>query len=248
MIINADLHMHSCLSPCGDLLMSPSSIVENLIKKNIKLAALTDHNSSLNTPAFASLCKKNGIAALYGMEAQTSEEIHAVVLFNNLQTALDFCTQWYELLPNIINKPEKTGDQVYVDEKDNIVGVVEKYLITSASVDLDSLEKSVHKLGGLVIPAHVDRPSFSMTSQLGCIVEGNWDALEFVHPQSIGQSAELTLPKPYPIITGSDAHYIEHIGRRPFELDIGDLPLLNQNGEVNLDAVRAGFAKRVVNP
>jgi len=244
MIIKADIHLHSCVSPCGDLYMSPKKIVETLAEKNIQLAALTDHNTSMNTPAFAICCKQHNIAALYGMEAQTAEELHVLTLFSSVETALDFCESWYDLLPDIRNKPEKTGDQVYVDEHDSILGEVEKYLITSASVSLDELERHVHKHNGLVIPAHVDRPSFSMTSQLGCVVNGNWDAVEFVKPDN----APLMLPSPYPVITSSDVHYVEHIGRRSFLLDIGDFPLVCYDGTVNLDAVRAGFAKRVVYP
>lgn len=143
-----------------------------------------------------------------------------------------------------MNKPEKTGDQVYVDEHDGILGEVEKYLITSASVSLEELEKQVHAAGGLVIPAHVDRPSFSMTSQLGCVVDGAWDALEFVKPDV----APALLPSPYPVTTSSDAHYLEHIGRRAFELDIGDIPLVGEDGTVNLEAVRAGLSKRIIVP
>src|SRR5574344_2746959 len=244
MIIHTDLHLHSCVSPCGDLFMSPKKIVETLESKHIQLAALTDHNISMNTPAFSICCKQHHIAALYGMEAQTAEEIHVLTLFSNVETALDFCQSWYDILPTIINKPEKTGDQVYVNEKDDILGEVEKYLIISAPVSLDELEQQVHKVGGLVIPAHVDRPSFSMMSQLGSIVDGKWDALEFVKPDA----APALLPSPYPVTTSSDAHYVEHIGRRAFDLDIGDLPLLCEDGTVNLEAVRAGFAKRVVAP
>jgi PHP family Zn ribbon phosphoesterase len=244
MIITADLHLHSCVSPCGDLFMSPRVIVETLEAKHIQLAALTDHNTSLNTPAFSLCCHEHHIAALYGMEAQTAEELHCLTLFSNVELALNFCKSWYDLLPNVINKPDKTGDQVYVDEHDDILGEVEKYLITSASVSLDELEKQVHTYGGLVIPAHVDRPSFSMTSQLGCVVDGNWDALEFVKPSV----APKLLPSPYPVTTSSDAHYVEHIGRRAFKLDIGDLPLLNADGTVNLETVRAGLAKLVVCP
>ena len=244
MIIKADLHLHSCVSPCGDLFMSPKAIVETLEAKHIQLAALTDHNTAMNVPAFAICCREHNIAALYGMEAQTAEELHCLALFPKIEDALNFCAAWYDMLPNVINKPEKTGDQVYVDENDAILGEVEKYLITSASVSLDELEKQVHKLGGLVIPAHVDRPSFSMTSQLGCVVDGNWDALEFVKPDA----APPLLPSPYPVTTSSDAHYIEHIGRRAFSLDIGDLPLVCQDGTVNLEAIRSGFAKRVVLP
>lgn len=224
--------------------MSPKAIAETLEQKHIQLAALTDHNTSMNTPAFAICCREHHLAALYGMEAQTSEEIHVLTLFTRLEVAMDFCAAWYELLPNVMNKPEKTGDQVYVDEHDGILGEVEKYLITSASVSLEELEKQVHAAGGLVIPAHVDRPSFSMTSQLGCVVDGAWDALEFVKPDV----APALLPSPYPVTTSSDAHYLEHIGRRAFELDIGDIPLVGEDGTVNLEAVRAGLSKRIIVP
>ena len=245
--------------------MSPSVIVKTLQEKHIQLAALTDHNTALNCPAFAKCCTDAGIAALYGMEAQTAEELHVLCLFPILKVAVDFCSEWYDSLPDIRNKPEITGDQVYVDENDEIVGEVEKYLI--------------HKAGGLVIPAHVDRPAFSMMSQLGAIVEGSWDALEFVRPQVLQEqrararasllvsehrkeneqmelhnkrqsvsALEIKLPAPYPVITSSDAHYVEHIGRRAFELDIGDMPLVNSRGTVNIQAVLAGLAKRVVQP
>ncbi|MCI1209754.1 MAG: PHP domain-containing protein [Treponema sp.] len=251
MILRADLHLHSCLSPCGDLLMSPAAIVETLVKKNIGLAALTDHNTALNCPAFSLLCRKAGIGALYGMEAQTTEEIHALCLFSVLADALDFCKKWYDLLPPVMNIPERTGDQVYVSETDEILGEVEKYLIISAPVSLDALALEVHRCGGLIIPAHVDRPAFSMTSQLGVIVKGPWDALEFVRPQCLSEKktgAAGILPAPYPVTTSSDAHYIEHIGRRAFDLNIGTFPLFDESGNVNLAAVRAGLAKRVVTP
>lgn len=244
MVLKADLHLHSCVSPCGDLFMSPKKIVETLVAKGIKVAALTDHNTSMNTPAFAKLCRQNGIAALYGMEAQTAEELHVLTLFNDEKTAMDFCKSWYDLLPNIINKPEVTGDQVYVDENDDIIDIVEKYLITSAPVTLDELEKKAHELGGLVIPAHVDRPSFSMTSQFGLVTDGNWDAVEFVKTEN----ANTMLPSAYPVTTSSDAHYEEHIGRRAFELDIGEVPLFDENGKTNLETIRAGFEKRVIVP
>jgi len=266
MLLRADLHLHSCVSPCGDLSMSPSAIVRTLAEKHVQLAALTDHNTALNCPAFAYCCRRAGIAALYGMEAQTAEELHVLCLFPELETAMAFCGEWYDSLPLVINKPELTGDQVYVDENDEILGEVEKYLITSAPYSLDECAARVHGAGGLVIPAHVDRPAFSMMSQLGAIVAGDWDALEFVRPQVLqerkngappgnqedGRAAcemlPVVLPRAYPVTTSSDAHYIEHIGRRAFELDTCGLPLVNGDGSVNLAAVRAGLAKRVVQP
>ena len=100
--------------------MSPKTIAEELSSKHIQLAALTDHNTTLNSPAFAIHCRNNNVAALYGMEAQTAEEIHVVTLFTTVEMALDFCAGWYDTLPNIPNKPEVTGDQIYVDEKDDM--------------------------------------------------------------------------------------------------------------------------------
>jgi PHP family Zn ribbon phosphoesterase len=263
MLLTADFHIHSCLSPCGDLTMSPTQIVKTLKERGVQLAALTDHNSSLNCPAFQILCKKAGIAALYGMEAQTTEEVHVLCLFSHLKTALDFSNEIYELMPPIMNNPEKMGDQVYVDEEEDILGEVEKYLVTSANINLDDLAEKVHSLGGLVIPAHVDRPAFSLTSQLGFIPTGDWDALEVVRmPQDsslqskgidvMDMSAGIPVrvntkvldTRNYPLITSSDAHYIEHIARRSFLLDIGDDPLYEKDGSVSLKTIKAALLRR----
>ena len=159
MIIQADLHLHSCLSPCGDLEMSPSVITKYLKQKGISLAALTDHNSALNVSAFQKTCQKANIAALYGIEAQPSEEVHILCLFSHPEQALDLGDFLYKKMPNILNVPEKTGDQVYVDEEENILGEVDKYLITSAEITIDELCQEVLKRQGILIPAHVDRKS-----------------------------------------------------------------------------------------
>ncbi len=223
-IIKADFHIHSCLSPCGDLSMSPSVIADYLKQKNIKLAALTDHNTSLNCPAFAECCIKNDIIPLFGMELQTQEEIHLLCLFDNLETAKKFSDEIYELLPPIPNNPEKMGDQVFVDSEENILGEVEKYLVTSADISIDDATDYVHKLGGLVIPAHADRSAFSLTSQFGMITEGNWDAVEVVNLSNVPENIKSL----YPVTTSSDAHYIEHIARRPFNLEVEENFLSNK--------------------
>lgn len=242
MVIKADLHLHSCLSPCGDLSMSPSLIVSYLKEKNITLAAVTDHNSCLNNPAFAALCKKENILCLYGMEAQTAEEIHVLCLFSSLEDALAFGTFIYDLLPPFMNVPEKTGDQVYVDEEENILGEVEKYLITSASISIDDLVKEVHKRGGLCIPAHVDRPSFSLSSQFGCITPGGWDAIEIVRLDRDPPLDTLN----YPVIFSSDAHYPEHIGRRWTDLEVDEKNIILPSGNVNIEELKKALHKKRV--
>ena len=215
----ADFHNHSCLSPCGSLDLSPRYLLELGAAKGLKVMALTDHNSSLNCPAFAKLSPEYGIIPVFGMEATTTEEIHVLCLFTNLESCMAFNEFAYSILTPFLNIPEKTGDQVYVDEDDNIEGEVEYYLINPLDLSIDNIGEKVSEYGGIVIPAHVDRPAFSMTSQLGVIVGGPWSAIECVRiPATVNGSPLNTYD--FPLITSSDAHFAEHVARRPFELNV----------------------------
>jgi hypothetical protein len=188
-------------------------------EKKLQVMALTDHNSSLNCPAFAKLCPQFGIIPIFGMEATTSEEIHVLCLFTSLEASLAFGEFAYSILTPFLNNPEKTGDQVYVDEEDNIEGEVEYYLVNPLDMSIDAIGEKTAEYGGIVIPAHVDRPAFSMASQLGVVVNGPWTAIECVRiPPSFNGLPLDTLG--CPLTTSSDAHYPEHIARRPFQLDI----------------------------
>jgi PHP family Zn ribbon phosphoesterase len=241
----ADLHNHSCLSPCGSLELSPRYLLELGAAKGLKLMALTDHNSSLNCPAFAKLSHQYGIIPIFGMEATTTEEIHVLCLFTNLEASMAFNEYAYSILTPFLNNPEKTGDQVYVDEEDNIEGEVEYYLVNPIDLSVDNIGMKVSEYGGVVIPAHVDRYAFSMTSQLGVIVKGPWAALECVRiPPSINEKPLNTLG--YPMTTSSDAHYPEHVGRRPFELDISAQELQPGGGgtEADIEVFKKALLKR----
>jgi hypothetical protein len=182
--------------------------------KGVKVLALTDHNSSLNCPSFARVCHRFGIAPLFGMEATTSEEIHVLCLFTKLDASLAFSEYAYNILTPFPNNPEKTGDQVFVDENDDVEGEVEYYLVNPLDLSVENIGGKVAEFGGIVIPAHVDRSAFSMTSQLGVVTSGPWAAVECVRlPPSVDTLG-------YPLTTSSDAHYLEHVARRPFSLDI----------------------------
>jgi len=245
MALLTDLHNHSCLSPCGSLEMSPRRMLEIAAARSLKVMALTDHNSSLNCPAFAKLSARFGIIPIFGMEATTSEEIHALCLFTNLQASLAFSEYAYSILTPFLNNPEKTGDQVYVDEEDSIEGEVEYYLVNPLFLSIDSLGAKVAEYGGIVIPAHVDRPAFSMTSQLGVVVEGPWAAVECVRLPPIMDNRLLdTLG--YPLTTSSDAHYPEHIARRPFELDTtpAELQPGGPGTEADMEAFKRALTRR----
>jgi len=208
----ADLHNHSCLSPCGDLEMSPRNLARKAREKGIDILALTDHNSALNCPAFEAACKEMDILGIFGLEITTIEEIHVLALFEQVSQALDMgecISRHYSSFPN---RPEKMGDQVYVDAEENILGEVELNLAQGASAfTLEDLGKEIHDREGLFIPAHIDRPSFSLISQLGFIPAGPYNALEAMNRQSFSL-------QPYPVICGSDAHYIQDIGKRSFTI------------------------------
>jgi PHP family Zn ribbon phosphoesterase len=238
MILRADFHLHSCLSPCGDLTMSPRTIASILARRGIRIAALTDHNSALNCPAFALACAAAGVVPLFGIEAQTREECHVLCLFADTGSALELGEDLYARMPPVMNVPEKNGDQVWVNENDEIEGEVDKFLVVSADISLEELSSRVVDAGGLVIPAHVDRPYFSLTSQLGFIPDGPWSALEVTRmPASIDTRG-------YPLITSSDAHFPEHVGRRAFDLDIADAPLLDAGGRVSMETIKAALSRR----
>lgn len=244
MIIRADFHLHSCLSPCGDLTMSPRKIASSLASQNIRLAALTDHNSALNCPAFGEACREFGVTPLFGIEAQGMEECHILCLFAELDAALKLGEELYALMPPVMNKPEKMGDQVYVDENENIIGEVDKYLITSADIGLSELCNRVLALGGIVIPAHVDRPSFSLTSQFGCVIDGPWASLEIREMPDESSDGKKIDTRGYPLITSSDAHFPEHIGQRAFSLDIGSDTLCTAEGNANIQTIKAALLRQ----
>lgn len=240
MSLSADLHNHSCLSPCGSLDLSPRVLAERAAARGVRLLALTDHNSALNCPAFAAACGRTGIIPLFGMEATTREEVHVLCLFGALDAALAFGERLYGLLPRFPNDPERMGDQVYVDEDDGIEGEVEHYLGAALDLGIDDIGGAVRSFGGLPIPAHVDRAAFSMTSQLGFVVDGPWAAVECVRlPPSVDTRG-------YPLTTSSDAHYPEHVGRRPFDLDLEPEALLpgGPGRGADLAALEAALARR----
>jgi len=241
----ADLHNHSCLSPCGSLDLSPRRLLELGAARGLKLMALTDHNSSLNCPAFSKLCAEYEIIPVFGMEATTSEEIHVLCLFSSLQASMAFSEYAYSILTPFLNIPDRTGDQVYVDEYDNIEGEVDYYLVNPIDLSIDNIGMKVEEFGGIVIPAHVDRHAFSMTSQLGVLIDGPWAALECVRIPPVMNEAPLNTLD-FPLTTSSDAHYPEHVGRRPFYLDISveELQPGGNGSEIELEVLKKALAKR----
>lgn len=212
-MLKADLHLHSCLSPCADLRMSPRVIVQRARTAGLDLVALTDHNSCRNSAVFAELCALAGLACLHGMEACTAEEVHVLCLFDRLQDALQLEEWVYACLPPVPARFEATSDQVIVNSQDEILGFESRYLGVGSSIGLTELTEWVRTHDGLLIPSHVDRTCYSLMSQLGRIPDLAFDALEISPYYDLAQDPANLAPA-YPLVGNSDAHAPERVGRR----------------------------------
>lgn len=167
----ADLHVHSLLSPCAEIEMTPHYI--SLMAKEIGLdiLAITDHNSSANIPALFEACYQVGIVPIAGMEVECKEEAHLLALFANYRTLKKFqnIVDQYKTLAK--NDAKFFGAQIVVDADDNFIREEEGLLLAPIDLTAEKIAKAVTSLGGLCLPAHVDRPSYSLLQTLGFITK-----------------------------------------------------------------------------
>ena len=203
-----DLHIHSLLSPCGDNDMTPNNIV-NMAKLNeLDIIAITDHNSCRNCSAAIKVGEEVGITVVPGMELTTSEDIHVVCLFPDLESADKFDNYMYDRLIKIPNQADIFGHQYVMNENDEIIDEVDMLLINSCNISIMNVKEIVKSFGGVAIPAHVNRDSYSIISVLGEIVpECNFDFIE------VSRSGNAEIYN-YPSIKNSDAHYLENISEK----------------------------------
>ncbi|HAQ29013.1 MAG TPA: phosphoesterase [Ruminococcaceae bacterium] len=171
MIIKVDLHMHTCLSPCGENDMTPYNVVNLAKLLGYDLIAVTDHNSCLNCPAAVKVGEAAGITVVPGMELCTAEEIHNICLFPSLDAAKDFSDFVYGEMPDVKNRPEIFGEQIITDEEDNIIGYEKRLLTVASGITESEIVKTVSSYGGVCFPAHIDRSSYSILSVLGAFPE-----------------------------------------------------------------------------
>lgn len=212
MLYKFDLHMHSCLSPCGDLHCSPSAIAKAAKAAGLNGVMLSDHNTSRNCPAFAEACRIEGLECLFGMEIATAEELHALAVFDTLEQAQQMTELIYAALPERINQPQVFGDQPVVNVDDEIEALEWRLLSAPCSLSVYEVGTKIHELGGLFIASHIDRPVFSIFSQLGGLSghEG-FDAVELT--SHAAKADWLGKIQGLPILRSSDAHHLNAIGR-----------------------------------
>jgi 3',5'-nucleoside bisphosphate phosphatase len=210
----ADLHIHTVLSPCGDLEMSPKNIIGKAKEKGLDIIGITDHNSTKHCELAEKIGKANGIFVMKGAEVTTKEEVHCLAFFESIQALNEFQAYLELHLPDIPNNPDYFGYQVVVDEDENILETIEKLLISALDQSIDQLEKKIHQLGGIFIPAHVNRSKNSLISQLGFVpTDLKVEALEISkHITREKFLEENKYLKNHRFIQSSDAHYIENIG------------------------------------
>jgi PHP family Zn ribbon phosphoesterase len=210
----ADLHIHSCLSPCSDWEMSPKKIVQKSLEKRLDLIAICDHNTAENVPAILREGKRQGIVVLPGMEICSREEVHLVTLFKKLADSRDMQEYVYAHLPGE-NRPEVFGHQVIADEHDQVLGENPRLLIGATQLSLAEIVQKVHQLGGICISSHVDRPSYSVIGQLGFIPPDlHLDAVEVSYRLTIEQAlTQVPDLADYPCVRSSDAHFLQDIGK-----------------------------------
>jgi len=213
-IYRADLHIHTLLSPCGDLSMSPAKITETAEHRKLDIIGISDHNTTRQSNLVRTLAGKKGIYVLRGAEVTTREEIHCLAFFEDNDTLERFQELLDDSLPDIPNNPLIFGDQVVVDENEDIVYTEERLLTNAVALSLEELEAWVHVNGGIFIPAHIDRMKNSIYSQLGFLPDDlKADALEVSKRSSPAQFRK-SHPETerYTLITNSDSHYPGSIG------------------------------------
>lgn len=217
-----DLHVHSCLSPCGDNDMTPNNLVQMAQLCGCEILAITDHNTCRNAPAAMQAGQRNGLLVLPGMELCTSEEAHVVCLFETLEGALEFDRYVYSHMPHVPNRPEIFGEQRILNEDDQLIGVEENLLLVSSFISVDQVVALTAEYGGVAFPAHVNRDSYSVIASLGALppeagftaaeITADCQVEEFVasHPELEGMV----------LVRDSDSHYLETLAGEPFTLSL----------------------------
>lgn len=209
-----DLHLHTCLSPCAELDMTPRALVNQAVAAQLDLIAITDHNASENVPYVLKAARGKALTVLPGMEVTSAEEVHLLGLFDSPAPLALLQEFVYAHLPGR-NDERRFGCQPIVNEFDEVEGFNERLLIGSTDLALDDLLVRIHSLGGMAIASHIDREAFSVISQLGFIApEIPFDALEISRMTALAEAR-----KRYPdlsqrvFLASSDAHRLDDIGK-----------------------------------
>ena len=221
-----DLHIHSCLSPCADDDMTPNNICGMAMLQGLNIVALTDHNTCGNCESFLKVAKKNGLIGIAGMELTTAEDIHIICLFEFLDNAKAFSDKIQEYRVLFPNKVEIYGQQMFMDEEDNVVGVEDYFLPLATTLGLDEAVALARSFDAVVYPAHIDRMANGIVSILGTIPESpDFSCIEFNSCEDI-EKYRKDFPKicEKASVINSDAHNLWSINEAENYIELDDEP------------------------
>ncbi|MBI3174547.1 MAG: PHP domain-containing protein [Chloroflexi bacterium] len=216
----AELHVHTVLSPCAGVEMIPPVIVQSALEKGINLIAVTDHNQTANIEAVMGAARETGLSVLAGMELQTQEEVHLLCLFDGLDQAEAWQRSVDRRFGSILNDEEHIGEQYIVDATGDFIRREPRMLITNVDLSLEEAVQGVNALGGLVIPAHVERHAYGLLAMLG-FASPIFEALE-ISRHTTPETACKQFPQltSFPLLQSGDVHYPEEfLGAMEFELE-----------------------------
>ncbi len=234
-----DLHIHSCLSPCGDDESTPDSIAGMGEINSLDIMALTDHNTCKNCPAFFEACFRHGILPIAGMELTTAEDIHAVCLFPTLERAMEFDKFLEKKRILIPNRTDIFGHQLICDSEDRVIGQEEHLLSVATSISVEEAPSLVESFGGICYPAHIDRDANGIISVLGTLPETpDFTVLELHNEEKLSEYTEKYDLKNRHIVTGSDAHYLWDIKERLNFLYLKEITDRERAGERVIEFLR----------
>lgn len=219
MEIYYDLHIHSCLSPCGDEDMTPNNIINMALIKELDVIAITDHNTSKNAKVICDIGKAQGMLVIPGMEVQTKEEVHVLCYFAEVSDLEAFDNALEPFRLKVPNRPDHFGKQRIMNHEDQCVGEYPFALIISIEISIEQLVKLCKAHKGVCVPAHVNKSSNSIFANLGFMPQDLEVKTIEIHKKS---PLNETLVKGYQKIYNSDAHYLEHISEREHTLEISE--------------------------
>ena len=213
----ADLHIHSCLSPCGDNDMTPGNILGMAVVKGLDVVAISDHNAARNLPAAKKIADAYGLLLAPAIEITTMEEVHMLGYFPDVETAVDFGKMLKEHLPQKKNKPAFFGDQLVMDEDDQVIDTEDALLIGATDLPLERCAELVRSVGGVPVPAHINRGSNGLLVNLGFMPED-------IHFTTLEVWRHLPCPMDVldnrHVLHSSDAHYLQDIQEPEFTLHL----------------------------
>jgi anti-sigma regulatory factor (Ser/Thr protein kinase) len=209
-----DTHIHTCLSPCAELDMHPSALVDAAISAGLDAIAVCDHNSAENAAAVQRAGRGTKLSVIPGMEITSAEEVHILGLLPDMEAALSLQSRVYRALPGR-NDERVFGMQVIANENAEVLGFNDYLLAGATTLELDRLVQAIHDVQGLAVASHVDREGFGIIGQLGMIPSGlALDALEISCRTALPAARARFAPNgEFPLLCASDAHEPKQVGQ-----------------------------------